>query len=161
MMDELASVVTDAASVKAVDKIASQVASAAGSSAPDEKGAQTAWEKQRKTMLQVRAAPLHLPPSRVVLPLHLDLLIISPSQTCADVRQQPAAAARWHPLSNCTPCSRKPIWAFPRRLVSSRCMHCMILNAQLQHRFVCLPRVSNADVPAGSLLQPPLPMRVI
>ena len=53
MMDELASVVTDSASVKAVDKIASQVASAAGSQAPDEKGAQAAWEKQRKTMLQV------------------------------------------------------------------------------------------------------------
>jgi hypothetical protein len=48
MMDDLASVVTDGASVKAVDKIASQVAASAGSKAPDEKGAQLAWEKQRR-----------------------------------------------------------------------------------------------------------------
>ena len=34
MMDDLASVVTDGASVKAVDKIASQVAASAGSKAP-------------------------------------------------------------------------------------------------------------------------------
>jgi hypothetical protein len=54
MMDDLASVVTDAASVKIVDKIANQIATCAGSPAPDEKGAQAAWEKQRKTMLQVR-----------------------------------------------------------------------------------------------------------
>ncbi len=53
MMDDLASVVTDSASVKTVDKIASQVALSAGSKAPDAKGAQSAWEKQRKTMLQV------------------------------------------------------------------------------------------------------------
>ena len=53
MMDDLASVVTDAASVKIVDKIANQIATCAGSPAPDEKGAQAAWEKQRKTMLQV------------------------------------------------------------------------------------------------------------
>jgi hypothetical protein len=48
MMDDLASVVTDGASVKAVDKIASQVAASAGSKAPGEKGAQLAWEKQRR-----------------------------------------------------------------------------------------------------------------
>jgi condensin complex subunit 3 len=53
MMDELASVVTDGASVKAVDKIAGLVASSAGSKAPDAKGAQSAWEKQRNSMLQV------------------------------------------------------------------------------------------------------------
>jgi len=68
MMDELASVVTDAASVKAVDKIASQVASAAGSSAPDEKGAQTAWEKQRKTMLQMFASSLQQQPAGILSP---------------------------------------------------------------------------------------------
>ena len=54
LMDDLASVVTDAASVKAVDKIANQVAASAGSHAVGEKGAQSAWEKQRRTMLQVR-----------------------------------------------------------------------------------------------------------
>ena len=53
MMDDLASAVTDAASVKIVDKIANQIATCAGSAAADEKGAQAAWEKQRKTMLQV------------------------------------------------------------------------------------------------------------
>jgi hypothetical protein len=53
MMDDLASVVTDTASVKVVDKIANQIAASAGSPALDEKGAQSAWEKQRKTMLHV------------------------------------------------------------------------------------------------------------
>jgi hypothetical protein len=61
MMDDLASVVTDAASVRTVDKIASQVASSAGSPAPDEKGAQSAWEKQRKATLQVLSTSLRIP----------------------------------------------------------------------------------------------------
>jgi hypothetical protein len=39
LMDDLASVVTDAASVKAVDKIANQVVASAGSHAVDEKKA--------------------------------------------------------------------------------------------------------------------------
>jgi hypothetical protein len=59
LADDLASVVTDAASVKAVDKIANQVAASAGSHAVDEKGAQSAWEKQRRTMLQVRPNSFH------------------------------------------------------------------------------------------------------
>ena len=76
MMDELASVVTDAASVRAVDKIAGQVAAAAGSQAPDEKGAQSAWEKQRKTMLQVRRV------------FTFSSLFAAQTDACADVYQQ-------------------------------------------------------------------------
>ena len=132
MMDELASVVTDAASVRAVDKIAGQVAAAAGSQAPDEKGAQSAWEKQRKTMLQVRRV------------FTFSSLFAAQADACADVYQQLAAAARRHPVPNCTSCSRRPIGAFPRRLVS---MCCVMLTSQLQLplRFACplLPR--NAD----------------
>jgi hypothetical protein len=67
MMDDLASVVTDGASVKAVDKIASQVAASAGSKAPGEKGAQLAWEKQRSTMLQVTFDVFCRTPPRRVL----------------------------------------------------------------------------------------------
>jgi hypothetical protein len=134
MMDELASVVTDAASVRAVDKIAGQVAAAAGSQAPDEKGAQSAWEKQRKTMLQVRRV------------FTFSSLFTSQTDACADVYQQLAAAARRHPVPNCTSCSRRPIGAFPRRLVSIS-MCCVMLTSQLQLplRFACplLPR--NAD----------------
>jgi hypothetical protein len=72
MMDDLASAVTDASSVKAVDKIASQVAAAAGSQAVDEKGAQSAWEKQRRTMLQVRLALAH-PHSHAASSCYVDL----------------------------------------------------------------------------------------
>ena len=71
MMDDLASAVTDASSVKAVDKIASQVAAAAGSQAVDEKGAQSAWEKQRRTMLQVHPALVH-PPCRAASSCFID-----------------------------------------------------------------------------------------
>ena len=96
--------------------------------------------------------------------------LIAESDTNADVLQQLAAATRRNSVPHCSPCSRGPIWAFPRNLVSACAAFVWRFfkrNSQQANLFyalflasACVTFFGNSNFCAGSPSQLPPPTAV-